>query len=151
MSDIREAFTQRMTGDSFSALDVVNREDFPDDESYLRAATKIQLERSTPEYQRAYASLAAEYQKRQEVKQKEANEARYKELSRTVQLDSVELSNVDKKAREAAQKDLAAGRIAVADVGKAIDEYGKRFEKEARESKIGRVMINEMIRGKALS
>jgi BMFP domain-containing protein YqiC len=117
MSEIREAFTQRMTGDSFSALDVVNREDFPDDESYLRAATKIQLERSTPEYQRAYASLAAEYQKRQEVKQKEANEARYKELSRTVQLDSVELSNVDKKAREAAQKDLAAGRIAVADVG----------------------------------
>ena len=151
MSEIREAFTQRMIGDSFSALDVVNREDFPDDESYLRAATKIQLERSTPEYQRAYASLAAEYQKRQEVKQKEANEARYKELSRTVQLDSVELSNVDKKAREAAQKDLAAGRIAVADVGKAIDEYGKRFEKEARESKIGRVMINEMIRGKALS
>lgn len=151
MSEIREVFTQRLTGDAFNALDAVNRDDFPDDESYLRAATKVQLERSTPEYQRAYASLAAEYQKRQEVKQKEANEARYKELSRTVQLDSVELSNVDKKAREAAQKDLAAGRIAVADVGKAIDEYGKRFEKEARESKIGRVMINEMIRGKALS
>ena len=148
MSEIREAITQRLTGGNFNALDAVSREDFPDDESYLRAATKIQLERSTPEYQRAYASLAAEYSKRQEEKQRAANEARYKELSRTVQLDSVELSNVDKKAREAAQKDLAAGRIAVADVGKAIDEYGKRFEKEARESKIGRVMLNELIRGR---
>ena len=151
MSEIREAFTQRMTGDSFSALDVVNREDFPDDESYLRAATKIQLERSTPEYQRAYASLAAEYSKRQEEKQREANKKRYEELSRDVRLDSVEMGKVEAKAREAAQRDLAAQRITVAGMGAAIEKYAAQFEKEERESKIGRVMINEMIRGKALS
>jgi hypothetical protein len=148
MSEIREAFTQRMTGGSFNALDAVNRDDFPDDESYLRAATKIQLERSTPEYQRAYASLAAEYSKRQEEKQRAANEARYKELSRTVQLDSVELGNVEKKAREAAQRDLAAKRIDLSGVGAAIEKYAAQFEKEERESKIGRVMLNELIRGR---
>jgi hypothetical protein len=38
--------------DAAAALDAVRRDDFPDDESYLRAATKLQLERSTPEYRR---------------------------------------------------------------------------------------------------
>lgn len=148
MSEIREAITERLTGGSFNALDAVNRDDFPDDESYLRAATKIQLERSTPEYQRAYASLAAEYSKRQEAKQRAANKERYEELSRTVKLDSVELGNVEKKAREAAQRDLAAQRINVAGVGAAIEKYAAQFEKEERESKIGRVMLNELIRGR---
>lgn len=148
--DNREAFAQRLNGGAYSvsdALDAVSRDDFPDDAAYLNAVAKIQLERSSPEYQRAYTAAAAEYQRRQEAKQKAAQEARYKELSRTVELDSVELSNVDKKAREAAQRDLAAKRITVADLGKAIEAYGERFGKEARESKIGRVMINEMLRG----
>lgn len=148
MSESREAIAQRLTGGNFNALDAVSREDFPDDESYLRAATKIQLERSTPEYQRAYASLAAEYSKRQEEKQRAANEERYKELSRTVQLDSVELGNVEKKAREAAQRDLAAKRITVAGMGAAIEKYAAQFEEDERKSKIGRVMINELIRGR---
>ena len=133
--DNREAFAQRLNGGAYSvsdALDAVSRDDFPDDAAYLNAVAKIQLERSSPEYQRAYT--------------KAAQEARYKELSRTVELDSVELSNVDKKAREAAQRDLAAKRITVADLGKAIEAYGERFHKEAKESKIGRVMINELIR-----
>lgn len=150
--DNREAFAQRLNGGAYSvsdALDAVSRDDFPDDAAYLNAVAKIQLERSSPEYQRAYTAAAAEYQRRQEAKQKAAQEARYKELSRTVELDSVELSNVDKKAREAAQRDLAAKRITVADLGKAIEAYGERFHKEARESKIGRVMINEMIRNSA--
>lgn len=56
--------------DAAAALDAVSREDFPDDESYLRAATKIQLERSTPEYRRTYASLAAEYRRRQEARRR---------------------------------------------------------------------------------
>lgn len=148
MSEIREAITQRLTGGNFNALDAVSREDFPDDESYLRAATKIQLERSTPEYQRAYASLAAEYSKRQEEKQRAANEERYKELSRTVQLDSVEMGKVEAKAREAAQRDLAAHRITVAGMGAAIEKYAAQFEEDERKSKIGRVMINEVIRGR---
>lgn len=148
MSEIREAITQRLTGGNFNALDAVSREDFPDDESYLRAATKIQLERSTPEYQRAYASLAAEYSKRQEEKQRAANEERYKELSRTVQLDSVEMGKVEAKAREAAQRDLAAHRITVAGMGAAIEKYAAQFEEDERKSKIGRVMINELIRGR---
>lgn len=112
MSEIRDTFAQRMTGGGFNvnALDAVNRDDFPDDESYLRAATKVQLERSTPEYQRAYASLAAEYSKRQEEKQREANKKRYEELSRDVRLDSVEMGKVEAKAREAAQRDLARAK-----------------------------------------
>lgn len=148
-----EAFARKISGDGTftvsDALDAVSRDDFPDDTSYLAAVAKIQLERSSPEYQRAYTAAAAEYRRRQEAKQKTAQDARYKELSRTVELDSAELSDVDKKAREAAQRDLAAKRITVADVGKAIDTYGERFRKEARESKIGRIMINEMIRGSA--
>lgn len=150
MSEIRDTFAQRITGGGFNvnALDAVNRDDFPDDESYLRAATKVQLERSTPEYQQAYASLAAEYSKRQEEKQREANKKRYEELARDVRLDSVEMGKVEKKAREAAQRDLAAKRINVADVGAAIEKYAAQFEKEERESKIGRVMLNELIRGR---
>ena len=99
--DNREAFAQRLNGGAYSvsdALDAVSRDDFPDDAAYLNAVAKIQLERSSPEYQRAYTAAAAEYQRRQEAKQKAAQEARYKELSRTVELDSVELSNVDKKS-----------------------------------------------------
>lgn len=65
-----------------------------------------------------------------------------------MQLDSVELGNVEKRAREAAQRDLAAKRINVAGVGAAIEKYAAQFEKEERESKIGRVMINELIRGR---
>lgn len=53
--------------DAAAALDAVRRDDFPDDESYLRAATKLQLERSTPEYRRAYAAITAEYRRRQEA------------------------------------------------------------------------------------
>lgn len=56
--------------DAAAALDAVSRDDFPDDESYLRAATKIQIERSTPEYRRAYAYLAAEYRRRKEAQRR---------------------------------------------------------------------------------
>lgn len=150
MSEIRDTFAQRITGGAVNvnALDAVNRDDFPDDESYLRAATKVQLERSTPEYQRAYASLAAEYSKRQEEKQREANKKRYEELARDVRLDSVEMGKVEAKAREAAQRDLAAKRITVAGMGAAIEKYAAQFEDDERKSKIGRVMINELIRGR---
>lgn len=150
MSEILTTFAQRMTGGivDVNALDAVNRDDFPDDESYLRAATKVQLERSTPEYQRAYASLAAEYSKRQEEKQREANKKRYEELARDVRLDSVEMGKVEAKAREAAQRDLAAKRINLSGVGAAIEKYAAQFEEDERKSKIGRVMINELIRGR---
>lgn len=40
MSEIRDAFAQRITGGSFNALDAVNRDDFPDDESYLPGGYK---------------------------------------------------------------------------------------------------------------
>lgn len=146
----REAFAERL-GDAEltteGALGALNRSDYTDDDAYLDAATKNLLERSSPEYQRARAAVTAAYQRKQEAEQRAAQEARYKELSSTTKLDSVELGNVDKKAREAAQRDLAAKRITFSDMGATIEKYAEKLQKEALKNKISRIMMNEAIRG----
>ncbi len=153
MNSTREAFATRLSGDEFSAeaaLDALNRSDFNDFtgvDAYLDAAAKALLERSSPEYQRARAAVTAAYQRRQEAEQRAAQDTRYRELSGTTKLDSVELGNVDKRAREAAQRDLAAKRITFSDMGATIEKYAEKFQKEALKSKISRIMMNEAIRG----
>ncbi len=143
-----EKLASRLNGqtDTKAALNMVKREDFPDDTSYLTAATKAYLERSDPAFAKAYSSIAAEYQKQTEEQQIARNRERYAELSKTVQLDDFERKEVERQARAAAERDLAAKRITLDGMGKAIAAHAEKFTAKAKEEKIGRVMMNEQLR-----
>lgn len=148
MDSTRKVFATRLSGDEFTAeaaLDALDRSDYADDDAYLDAAAKALLERSSPEYQRARAAATAAYQRKQEATRRAEQETRYKELCNSTKLDSVELGNVDKKAREAAQLDLAAKRITFSDMGATIEKYAEKFQKEALRNKLSRIMMNETI------
>lgn len=144
----REKFTARLSGsiDTKAALDAVSRSDYPDDESYLTAATKAYLERSDPAFSKAYTALASEYQQQREAEQQAANKARYDELKKSVTLDSFESGEVERQARAAAERDLAAKRVTLDGMGKAIQNHAQSLTNEAKERKIGRLMMNEQIR-----
>lgn len=137
MDSTRKVFATRLSGDEFTAeaaLDALDRSDYADDDAYL-----------DPEYQRARAAATAAYQRKQEATRRAEQETRYKELCNSTKLDSVELGNVDKKAREAAQLDLAAKRITFSDMGATIEKYAEKFQKEALRNKLSRIMMNETI------
>lgn len=106
--DTRAEFAKRLSGNQESALDALNRADYASDEDYLDACAKLHLERNSPEYVAAYRKVSAEYQQRRDQEQRAAQQARYNELSKTVTLDYMDRKNVERKAREAAQRDLAA-------------------------------------------
>lgn len=143
-----EKLATRLSGsvDTKAALDMVKREDFPDDTSYLTAATKAYLERSDPAFANAYSSIAAEFQKRTEEQQLAQNRERYAELAKSVQLDDFERKEVESQARAAAERDLAAKRITLDNMGAAIASHAEKFTAKAKENKIGRVMMNEQLR-----
>lgn len=146
-ANTREELTKRLSGTQESALDALNRADYASDEDYLDACAKLHLERSNPEYAAAYRKVSAEYQNRREKEQREAQRARYNELSKTVILDYVDKQNIEKKSREAAQRDLAAKRITLDGMGAAIEKYAEQYTTEIKKEKTSRQLFNEMIRG----
>lgn len=144
-----EKLAARLSGknqDMEAALQAVRRSDFADDETYLAAATKTYLERNTPEYQKAYAAIQAEYTEQQEAARRKRDSERYANIKASVKLDEMEMAEVEKNAREAAGRDLAAGRISYGGMGAAIQKYADKLTAEAKESKAGRIMLNETIR-----
>ena len=126
----RAKIAEKMGLDQPSAFDLVDRSKYADDESYLDAVIRADMERNNPEYQAARRRLKQEYQERMEREQRTEQEAAYKEIRSTVQLDGLDQREIDTQAAEMARRDLAAGRISASGLGKAIEDYRPLLPKE---------------------
>ena len=143
----RAKIAEKMGLDRLSALDLVDRRKYADDESYLDAVIKADMERNNPEYQAARRRLKAEYRERMEREQRAEQEAAYKQIRSTVQLDGLDRREIDAQAAEMARRDLAAGRISASGLGKAIEDYAKKLTEKRKDTKASNQLFNAMLRG----
>lgn len=143
----RAKVAAKMGFDQPSAFDLVDRSKYTDDESYLDAVIKADMERSSPEYQAARRRLKAEYRERLEREQRANQEAAYKEIRATLQLDDLDRQEIDTQATEMARRDLAAGKISASGLGKAIEDYAKQLVEKRKDEKAGNQLFNAMLRG----
>lgn len=133
--------------DQPSALDLVKRSDYPDDESYLGAAAKAEMERSDPAYREARNRLKAEYEQRQAAQRKEAQDASYKRIRADIGLDELDRRNIDAEAAELARRDLAANRISVSALGETIEKYAAELGEKRKDEKAAAQHFNAILRG----
>lgn len=146
---VREKVKSALGFDCASALDLVRREDFADDEAYLDAAAKAELERSSPEYRAARNRLKNEYRARQEEEQRESQNALYEVVRANTQLDSLDRRNIDQQAAELARRDLAANRIAASKLGATIEQYAQKLSEQRKDERAAGQMFNMLLRGQA--
>lgn len=144
---VREKVKTALGFDCASALDLVRREDFADDEAYLNAAAKAELERSSPEYRAARNRLKNEYRARQEEEQRQAQSEAYKIIRENTSLDDLDRRSIDEQAVSLARRDLAANRIAASELGKTIERYAAELSEKRKSEKATNTMFNAVLRG----
>lgn len=133
--------------DLSSSLDLVDRSSYSDEESYLDACVRMELERSSPEYRSARSRLKAEYRARQEKQERAEQAANYKMIRASVSLDSVDQKSIDEQAADLARRDLAAGRISASALGATIEQYARDLSEKKKDSKASNALFNAMLRG----
>lgn len=143
----RAKIAEKMGLDQPSAFDLVDRSKYADDESYLDAVIKADMERNNPEYQEARRRLKAEYRERMEHQQRVEQEAAYKKVRSTVQLSGLDQREIDTEAAEMARRDLAAGRISASGLGKSIEDYAKQLTEKKKDELTQNQVMNMLFRG----
>lgn len=145
---VRERVAAALGFNEPSALDLVDRSRYSDEDSYLDAATKAELERSTPEYRATRARLKAELRERTEREQKERQSTAYSTIRANMGLDDLERRNIDAEAANLARRDLAAGRISASGLGATIEKYAEDLSEKRKDEKASGALFNQMLRGK---
>lgn len=143
----REKASAALGLDLSSSLDLVDRSSYSDEESYLDACVRMELERSSPEYRAARSRLKAEYRARQEKQERAEQAANYKMIRASVSLDSVDQKNIDTEAADLARRDLVAGRISASMLGKSIEGYATELSKKRKSERASSILFNSMLRG----
>lgn len=92
---IRERVVDAFGFNEPSALDLVDRSKFADEDAFLDAAVKAEMERSNPEYRAIRSRLKAELRERTEREQREAQSAAYTGIRANVSLDDLDHRNID--------------------------------------------------------
>jgi hypothetical protein len=132
--------------DKTSTLDRLDRSTFADDDAYLDAAVKLELERNTPEYQRTRRRLAAQLTEQDEAAQQEATEREYLKIRNAIKLDSADVQQIDREAAALARRDLAAGKIPASALGETIAEYAAQLTERQKDRRAGSQLFNSMLR-----
>lgn len=144
---LREKLTRALGFDEKSALDLVDRSKFADEDSYIDAAVRMELERSSPEYRAARNRIKAELRQRTEREELEARRADYSAIRASVELDAFDRNQINKQAAELAARDLNAGRIPAAALNETISKYSEQLEKETLDEKASNQQFNNILRG----
>ncbi len=145
---IREKMAEKLGFNCVSVLDLVDRNKFADDESYIDACTRAELERSSPEYRAARSRLKAEFNARRDAEQRQAQGKAYKSIRAGITLDDLDRRNIDEEAAALARRDLAANRIAASALGATIEKYAQTLSEKRKDEKAAAQMFNGMLRGR---
>lgn len=144
---IRERVVEAFGFNELSALDLVDRSDYHDEDGYLDAAAKAELERNNPEYRAIRSRLKAELRERTEREQLEKQSQAYSTIRASVALDDLDRRNIDQQAAELARRDLAAGRIGASALGATIEKYAAELGEQRKNEKASASLFNRMLRG----
>ncbi len=134
--------------DAPDALDVVDRNQYADEDSYLDAVALETMRRNNPEFAAARRMAAARYRERQEAAERERQRQEYGRLRGAAKLDSGEVAAIDKEAERLAKADLAAGKIQYSGIADAISTHAKTLKEKKLDSKAAAQQMNNLIRGR---
>lgn len=151
--DTAEKIVEKFGFDQPSAFDLVDRNKYADDDSYLDAVVKMDMELNSPAYQEARRRLKAEYRERQEAELEERiknecteREAQFAEIRSGIELSDDEKKESDARASAMAHYDLACGKIDSSELGSSIARYAEKFSGERKDSKAASQVFNNMFR-----
>ena len=146
MGSLKEKMLRQMGLDQPSGLDLVQRSQYANDEAYLDAAVKAELERENPEYQAVRRRLSSELERRREEEELERQNAVYQQTLKTYQLSEYDREEIDREARALAQVDLAAGRIFAHQMGESIEKHAAQLTETRRTKAASAASFNDAIR-----
>lgn len=144
---VRERVSAAFGFDEPSALDIVDRSSFADEDAFLDAAVKAEMERSNPEYRAIRSRLKNELRARTEREQREKQSQAYSTIRAGVALDDLDRRNIDQQAAEFARRDLAAGRIAASALGETIEKYSQSLGEARKDERASAALFNAVLRG----
>lgn len=145
-SSLKEKVAERLGMDQPSGLDMVDRRSYKDDEAFLDAAVEAELRRSSPEYREVRRRLAGELRERDEIAARKAQAETYSTIRKHTTLDYVDQKEIDAKAAELADMDLAAHRIAPSQLADTIKRYSETLAQKKLDTKASSQLFNQMIR-----
>lgn len=144
---VRERVSAAFGFDEPSALDLVDRSSFANEDAFWDAAVTAEMERSNPEYRAIRSRLKNELRERTEREQREKQSQVYSTIRAGVALDDLDKRNIDQQAAELARRDLAAGRISASALGATIEQYARDLSEKKKDSKAANQLFNSMLRG----
>lgn len=145
-SSLKEKVAERLGMDQPSGLDMVDRRSYKDDEAFLDAAVEAELRRSSPEYREVRRRLAGELRERDEIAARKAQAETYSTIRKHTTLDYVDQKEIDAKAAELADMDLADHRIAPSQLADTIKRYSETLAQKKLDTKASSQLFNQMIR-----
>lgn len=150
MNEATKKFGERFfhIGELDEAFKNVRKKDYLTESAYIDAVTEYHLQHSSPEYNKAYNTVKAEYERRKNENQEINRTERYTELRGSTKLESWESAKIDEEARKLADNDIANGRIGASGYAKAVKSHAEKLSKEAKENKAASSLMNDIFRGK---
>ena len=130
-----------------NSADVIKREDYPDDDSYITALARRDLEME--ENPRLVELKRKHYIQLEKQRQAEAEEARQKarqEKRAAAKLTAREAAEVAEKALAAANDDLRRGLITAQEFDDTRKKHVDRLESKALDDKVNGEIFNEWAR-----
>lgn len=146
MDTTRHKMAQAFGFTEKTGIDVLRREDYVTDDDYIEAVAKYDLERMSPEFREARKRAQAQYKAKQEAEAREHEKKILEDSYASVSLSDYDNRQADQIARQRARADLAANKIAGADLGNTISKYYDEERKRIKQEKAGNAAMNAMLR-----
>lgn len=144
---IRAKVAAKFGLDQTSAVSSIDRSKFSSDSEYLDAVAREEALRKNPVYQKARCKAAVELLNRDEQAEIEAQQTEFKRIRSNMKLSDFEVRQIDEKALQFARGEVAAGRMSVSGMGKAIQDYAAALTEEKLNTKSSNQLFNQMLRG----
>lgn len=139
----------------YDPSNLIKRENYKTEAEYLIAKSDFEARMSDPNFRASVLGVVQrEVDEREEAaaaKALEEQATRYQEIRKGVSLQEYEREEIDRRARDAARADFAAGRISSGMIARKAADYCKEFEEQALDQKASNIQINEMFRADAKS
>lgn len=150
--DTRKKVIRALGFDEPCVPEKLSRNSFGSDEEFFHACVQLELMNHSPEYREIYRRIRREYYAQKssqaEAERQRQHDAEIEKAIKACVLSTREQDEVDDRARQLAQSDLAAGRISYQHIGDAVERYAHELTEGAKRNKIHKADFNKQLREK---
>ena len=136
--------------DAPSASELIKREDFKDERSYLAALADMAAKLENPAVKDAIRKAGRESVDIDVEAERNRQRDEFGKIRKSVKLTERDEQEINSEAARLARADLAAGKITYGDVGGSIEKYAAELTNKKLDSKAAGYQFNMALRGQRL-